>query len=474
MPRCPAGAGGVEVRQPVYRVALAFVAAFAGLMLYLGFFAVAEAPQLRANPLNPRGMIWEKDVRRGGILDRNGEILATAVGGRRLYPQGEVAAHVTGYLSERHGKAGLEAAANAWLAGLTGREAVRNKLRRLAGIPGEGYDVILTLDLALQAKAMELLDGRRGAIVVMDPRTGNILALASAPSFNPERIEEEWSALNQSREAPLLNRALDGLYPPGSVAKLFTAAAALNIKPEFAGKKYFCPGYLVIEGRRLGCSRPHGWVNLKEALQYSCNVAVGSLAQELGGRELSRAAPNFGFNRQIPFDLPTATSSFPRGDLAANALAEAAIGQGKVLVTPLHIALLTAAIANGGAMVEPRLIAAVRDSRGRVVPLRREHRWLAPMPEPVARFLVEAMVAVVERGTGRRASLPNVEVAGKTGTAENPHGAPHAWFTGFAPASSPQVVVTVVLENAGSGGEAAAPVAQKLLAAALARQERVK
>lgn len=462
------------MRQPLHRVALAFVAAFSGLMFYLGFLAVVEAPRLQAHPLNPRSALWEKSVRRGGILDRNGEILATTTAGRRLYPRGEVAAPVTGYVSERYGKAGLEAAANAWLAGLTGREAVRNNLRRLVGVSGVGYDIILTLDLAVQAKAMELLDGRRGAVVVLDPHTGDVLALASAPSFHPARVEKEWPLLSQSKEAPLLNRAVSGLYPPGSVAKLFTAAAALRANPALAAKKYYCPGYLMVEGRRLGCLRPHGWVGLKQALQYSCNVAMASLALDLGSKELARAAPDFGFNRPVPFVMPTAASSFPQGSLDANALAEAAIGQGEVLVTPLHVALLTAAVANGGVILEPRLIAAVRDGEGRLVPLPGGEQWLAPMPAPVARFLAEAMAAAVEDGTAKGASLPQVKVAGKTGTAENPHGPPHAWFTGFAPASSPQVVVTVVLENAGSGGEAAAPVAREILAVALARQERVE
>lgn len=464
------------MRWPLYRLALAFIIALVTVMGYLGFFAVMRAPQLQASALNPRLALWQKAADRGGIEDRNGEILAETVNGRRLYPWGRAAAPVTGYLAERYGYAGVEAAANDWLAGLTGREGLRNKLRRLAGRRAKGYDVILTLDMALQAKAMTLLGERRGAVVVLEPQTARVLALASTPSFDPEEIERRWPQLSRDPDAPLFNRALNGLYPPGSVAKLLTAAAALETDPAARQRQFSCPGYLEIGGRRLRCTRAHGVVNLQEALVHSCNTAVGRLALTLNTQDFGRAAAAWGFGRPVPFDLPTAASSFPLGRLEANGLVEAAIGQGKVMMTPLHVAWLTAAVANGGRAAAPRLVAAVRDSSGRVVALPQKTARLEPFPPAVARFLGESMAAAVARGTARLAAMPGVPVAGKTGTAENPHGPPHAWFTGFAPVAAPQVVVTVVVENAGSGGEVAAPLARELFLAALAGQgnERVR
>lgn len=462
------------MRTQLYRAAWFFLAAFGALMLYLGYFIIIKGPDYQANPRNPRSALWEKAVVRGGILDQNGEILATNVDGHRSYPKGEATAPVIGYLSDRYGYSGLEAAANSWLVGLTGREAVFNKLRRLMGMGGHGYDLILSLDSNLQTQAMDLLGGRRGAIVVMDPNNGRVLALASSPSFDPEEIDSNWKELSNDRNAPLINRALNGLYPPGSVNKIYTGAAALSASPEWSKREYYCPGHIDIQGRRLHCQRAHGQVNLQRALQYSCNVGMASLALDVGGQQMAVAAEAMGYNRKVPFELPVSNSSFPVGSLDSNALAESAIGQGKVLATPFFIALLTSAVANGGVVPEPHLIDSVRDSSGRVTALPHRSQWLTAFPGSVANELARDMEIVVDQGTGSAASLPGVRVAGKTGSAENPHGEAHAWFTCYAPVEAPSVVVTVVVENSGSGGGVAAPLARQLLETALAGQKKVK
>ncbi|MDH7572109.1 MAG: penicillin-binding transpeptidase domain-containing protein [Clostridia bacterium] len=448
-------------------LSLAFVLGFAGLMAYLGYFYLARAPELAAHPLNPRRELEARTVNRGGILDRNGEMLAQSRGNERVYPLGPAAAHVIGYISHRHGKTGVEQAAEEWLAGKTGTQGAVNWLRRLIGRAGEGYDVVLTLDAGLQRRAAELLAARRGAVIVTNPATGEVLALVSTPGFDPGRIDEEWAELGRRPDAPLLNRALNGLYPPGSVAKILTCALAVEKDPASAGKHYYCPGFLVVEGRRLNCWSAHGEIDLSRALAQSCNVACAQLALELGGEAFRGACPGWGFNAEWAFDLPVTRSRFPERELTGNALAEAGIGQGPVLVTPFHVAMITAAIANGGVLEPPRLVAARRDPGGELIPVAacgEERRMFIPS---VADYLRRALTVTVKEGTGQRARLKGIEVAGKTGSAENPHGPAHAWFTGFAPAGAPRVAVTVLVENGGSGGEVAAPIAGELLAAAL-------
>lgn len=457
----------------IYRLAWFLISSFVVLMLYLGYFVAVKAPELEAHPLNPRGALWEKKVLRGGILDRNGEILAETRLGHRTYPLGAAAAHVVGYISQNHGRAGIEAAANAWLAGRVGQEGIWNQLRTLLSRAGRGYDVVLTLDAFLQEKAAGLLRGRRGAIVVMEVESGAVLAMVSTPSFSPNQVDQDWGALEANPEAPLLNRALSGLYPPGSVAKLFFGAVALSQNPSLADQPIYCPGYAIQNGRRLSCPRAHGRITLKEAIEHSCNVAFATLANQIGFQKFKQAAPIYGFNRAPDFEFPVAPSRFPEEASTAE-VSELAIGQGRLLMTPFHVTLLTAAIARRGRSVEPYIVWGVRNEQGRVIRLPRDRQESQLFPERVANFLAEAMVAAVNTGTAKRAGLPGIAVAGKTGTAENPHGSPHAWFTGFAPAYAPRVAVTVLVENAGSGGEAAAPLAAKLFYWALDRVERVE
>ncbi|MGB9920532.1 MAG: peptidoglycan D,D-transpeptidase FtsI family protein [Moorellales bacterium] len=460
------------MRRSVLISGLALCLGFAALMVYLGYFYLLRAPRLQAHPLNPRTELTAATVHRGGILDRNGEILAQSVGNKRLYPLGSAASHVTGYLSRYHGSTGVEQAANGWLAGLMGTENALNRLRRLVGKPGRGYDVILTVDARLQQRASELLGGRRGAIVVLNPTTGEVLALVSSPAFDPEEVDSRWSELERRTDAPLLNRALNGLYPPGSVAKVLTAALALETDPALGSKRYPCPGYLVIEGRRLECPAAHGEVDLAQALVRSCNVTYARLALELGVERFRSVNYRWGFNRQLPFDLPVSKSRLPTERLSPNALAEIGIGQGRLVMTPFHIALVTAAIANQGMTVPPRLLSGVRLPGGGVTPVSSPAPPWPMFGSLAAAYLSRAMTAVVEEGTGRQARIPGLEVAGKTGTAENPHGPPHAWFTGFAPAGAPRVVATVLVENGGSGGTVAAPLARELLTFALSLTER--
>lgn len=461
--------------QAVRHLALVWCCALLLLILNLTYIQVWRSEDLSLNPLNPRLRMLEEKTWRGQILDRRGQVLARSYpfqgGFRREYTLGPAGAHIVGYVSPRLGTAGLEAAYNRELLGLSGWPALVNRVRELQGSPRRGNNLVLSLDASLQQLAFSALAGYRGAVVALNPQTGGVLALASSPSFNPETVEEEWESLNDPRrESPLLDRALQGLYPPGSTMKLVTGAAALRHNPGIRERRFYCPGYIEIEGRRLTCPQVHGNINFNEALMYSCNVAFAQLALETGAGEWVKAAQDFGFTQKLSFDLDLAVSRLPEvSQLNPNALAEAAIGQGEMLVTPFQMALVAAAIANNGLLMQPYTVDRVEDPEGGTVKVTRPQLLRVSTSPGIAQVLKQAMVEAVKAGTARSAAIPGVPVGGKTGSAQNPQGRTHSWFVGFAPADNPQVAVAVVVENAGAGGAVAAPIAGRIMAKVLGR-----
>ncbi|MDI3522526.1 MAG: penicillin-binding protein [Bacillota bacterium] len=444
----------------------ALVAAFAVVTLVLTNLTVLQREELMSAAANSRRLAgWDNQSRRGGIYDRSGEVLAQteSAGGPRRYRDSWAFGPVLGYLNPRLGASGVEAR---YAAVLTGRPAVWSALGLSFPLTGRGEDLILTVDRGVQEEAMRLLAGKKGAAVVLDPRSGAVLALASRPAFDPASVAQEWEKISKDEDAPLLNRATQGLYPPGSTLKLLTLATVLSRQPAAGEQRYNCPGKLVLPGYTVHCPRAHGDVDLAQALAVSCNVTFAKLGLAAGNPALAEEAEKAGFNKAVPFDLPTAVSSFPRGRPGAGETAQRAIGQGEVLATPLTMALLTAGIANGGSIMRPYLVQERR--LGALVVDDTVPQKLSTFVTPdTAAAITRLMVGVTQHGTGRSAALPGVAVAGKTGTAENPHGAPHAWFVGFAPAEAPRVVVAVIVENGGSGGGAAAPIARRLLQTAL-------
>lgn len=461
------------MRDGVRRLALVTGVCFVILTVHLTYIQAVAGEKLYLNPLNPRLRQVEQQNLRGTILDRAGRVLARTTGNpgtfQRQYPYGPAAAGVVGYVSQRLGSNGLEAARDGDLLGLQGWQRLLNQGRRLTGKAAYGNDLVLTLDADLQRLAADLLAGRRGAVVALEPATGAVLALASSPSFDPNRLEEEWPRINSpAAGSPLLNRAVQGQYPPGSIMKLITATAALEADPAVLERQFFCPGYLEVQGWRLTCPRPHGRLDLQQAMMYSCNVTFATLALEAGADKFRATAGLYGFDKPLDFDLPVAGSRLP-DHLDANALAEAAIGQGAVLATPLQMAMVTAAIANRGILMQPYLVARVTVPGGRLLEQATPRPLQVVAGARTAAAISDAMVAAVNGGTAAAAALPGIPVAAKTGSAQNPHGEAHAWLVAFAPAAQPQVAVAVVVENAGAGGVVAAPIAREIMAAALRR-----
>ena len=481
-------------------LAMAFVALFIVLFAQVNYLQVFGARGLANNPANRRLLLQEYNVDRGEILARDRRtVLARSEQTkgkfkyRRLYPTGTLYGHLTGYYSILFGRSGLEASANDFLSGRAAELLPQNLVDEILGRDKRGASVVTTIDPALQQLASERLGSLPGAVVALDPRTGDVLALVANPSFSPtdlashslKREQRAWKALNGEPSKPLISRATQEVFPPGSTFKIVTAAAALEngMRPDtrFPNPPVLdLPQTTHVLNNFGGGQCPGGSeITIAVALQFSCNVVWGEVGLELGAERLVNQARRFGFDGDVPFDVPFAEGQIPPPSEFQDALpavAFSAIGQQSVAANPLQMALVAGAIANGGTQMRPRLIHEIRDPSGRILKAFEPQPFGQPMSARTADALTQMMVAVVEAGTATTAQIPGVQVAGKTGTAQTVDGRnPHAWFVSFAPANDPQIVVAVVVLNGGSlgsdatGGVVAAPIAKALMEDALRR-----
>lgn len=484
----------------IHRVALALVVLFGALFVNLNVIQVLQAEDLRTDSRNARGLIQEYEIARGSIIvgeRADGEAIARSedTGGRlrykRSYPQGSRYAHVTGFHSFVYGRSELEQSHNDYLVGSAPEVFARNLADLLAGRQRVGDTVQTTIDPAAQRAAEEGLEGRTGAVVAIDPRSGAVLALHSSPSYDPgplashdgDEVRAFWEELSERDPDPRQNRAVREAYPPGSTFKLVTAAAALEsgVRPETT---YPDPERLALPlttstiGNFDGGPCADGSaITLEDALQVSCNTTFAQIGLDLGGDRLVSQAERFGVNDAPDFDLPNvAVSRFPGEDLDEPAAAQSAIGQRDVALTPLQMALISATIANDGEVLKPQLVQHIEDTSGRILRQYEPEQWrisgsAQAVSVETARTLRNMMVSVVDDGTGTNAQIGGVEVAGKTGTAQTGEDRPPTvWFTGFAPAGEPEVAVAVVVadgESDATGGGVAAPIARQVMAAAL-------
>jgi peptidoglycan glycosyltransferase len=476
----------------------AFLALFALLFVQVNYLQVFAASKLADNPANQRLLLEEYDVDRGQILARDGStILARSrkTGGKltylRVYPRGPQYAGITGYYSVVYGRSGLEASQNSWLSGRASQLLPQNLVDEMLGRPKRGATVVTTIDAKLQAVAQRALGSLPGAVVALDPSNGQILAMVANPTYDPNRLSShDLASVRKARKdllaapsKPLLSRANQELFPPGSTFKLVTAAAALEdgMTPNttFANPPALDLPQTTHQLHNFGgehCLGGAARLTLTQALEVSCNVVFGEIGLRLGADKLVRQAQAFGFDQDIPFQVPFQTGSIPPASSFANALpavAFSAIGQQSVGANPLQMALIGAAIANGGVEMAPQLVLEVRDADGRVVEHPQPQEWGRPISAKTARELTAMMIGVVNSGTGTAAQIPGIQVAGKTGTAETSSGNPHAWFVAFAPTQNPKIAVAVVVLNGGSlgseatGGAVAAPIARAVIEAAL-------
>jgi peptidoglycan glycosyltransferase len=500
----------------IRRLGIGLVVLFGLLFAQVSYLQVFAAGRIAENPANAtRQIIAEYKVDRGQIITADGTVIALSepTSGRdalryaRRYPQGPLFAGITGYYSRVYGRSELEQSMNSYLSGDAPELTISTFADLVLGRPKKGGSVITTIDARLQRVATDALGSLPGAVVALTPSTGDVLALVSNPTFDPNELSSQdtdtikaaWERLNADPNEPLLSRANDELFPPGSTFKMITASAALEngfgtdstwpnpheldlplttgTIQNFGGE--ICPG---------GAT-----TTLLTAFTDSCNVIFGEVGLKLGGQKLVAQARAFGFcaidplaqsdciEPTIPASIPFATGRFPVPAYFEQndpLVAISAIGQDNDLANPLHVALVASAIANGGTMMQPRLVTQIRDPQGRVIREFDPVEYGEPISPSTASAMRTMMASVVASGTGTAGQIPGVVVAGKTGTAQ--HGgegtAPHAWFVCFAPAGPddvPTIAVAVIVLDGGdlgaeaTGGRIAAPIAKQLIEAYL-------
>lgn len=458
-----------KLRRQILRAAC-FLLVLTGLLaVYIVYLTTWDADSLAENPLNARTAAARADIWRGSIIDDKGNVLAeTGSDGQRHYPYGEVMAPVTGYNGDKIGSAGIEAHANRELLGLTADMGRLGPISQLLQAD-RGNDVHLTIDADVQQAAYKALQGRKGAIVVLDANTGGVIAMVSQPSYDPNNIETEWKALSQAESSPLLNRAVQGLYPPGSTIKPLIADEALSTGTVTESDTFDCTGALDVGGGQTikdSSGEVHGRLNIREAIAESCNYTFGTIGMRLGDEKLKDAFHRFGFDREIGGDVLMTKSHLPEfGKLGRGDQAQTAIGQSSLLVTPMHMALLAAAFANGGTIMKPYLIDKVVTPGGMTIATTSPTTWLTATTPDMAARIESYMAGVTDHGTGTAARVNGITVVGKTGTAENSSGKEHAWFIGSAEVGGRRAAFAIIVENGGSGGRVAAPIARRIIEA---------
>ncbi|HEY5561873.1 MAG TPA: penicillin-binding transpeptidase domain-containing protein [Clostridiaceae bacterium] len=465
-----------DMSSSIKKVLVVFLFFFFAVITYITYFEIAVAPKIVNSTLNKRTWVKRNEVLRGTIYDRNMVALTKSekvdeLTQKRQYTGNDVFAHVLGYVNIKYGITGLEKKYDSELmADDTSILDIFNIDKNPT--PKVGHNLITTLDSKLQSKAYELLGDNIGAIVALDPKTGEILALVSKPSYDPNNLEKIWTDLNKNKNSPLINRATAGLYPPGSTFKIITALSALENIGGIQNRTFKDNGKLVFNSKESLSNfggEVLGNLSFRNAFIHSSNVVFGGLGEELGNTKLKTEAEKFYFNANIPSDGVTIENSmFPK--LAKNEIgniAQSAIGQSTVLATPMEMALVAATIANGGVMMEPYLVKEVTKSDGTKIKAI-EGKPIGTIISPSnSSIMKDLMLGVVKEGTGTNANVPGIEICGKTGTADHKEGggnlAPHAWFVGFAPYASPTIALAIIVEDGGQGGIIAANIASGLI-----------
>jgi penicillin-binding protein A len=480
-------------------VGLGLVAALIVATTYWQTWATAGLADRQDNEIQ---RVAQFSIKRGLIRAADGTILATnrkkRVAGQTLYfrryPQHGLFAHIVGYSTQSRSRSGLEASENDYLTGSNANlhTVLSTTLDRIRGATIKGNDLWLTLRPGAQRLAMEQLAGNCGSVVALDPRTGALLVSASRPTFDPNLVENNFAAINNIRAscspaAPLLNRATDGLFTPGSTFKVVTASAALDTGSFTPESRFDDPGYCIEYGRKVrNAGNPEapetfGSVNLITGLEHSINSVFCNIGKALGAGRILGYAKRYGFYEDPPLETPgneRAPSGLYHGPKLFRPTDPAtqvdpgrlAFGQEALLATPLQMAMVAAGVANQGVVMKPYVVGRVTGPSGGVLTRTHPHKLRRAISPRTSQELTSMMVGAVQSGTGTAAQIPGIQVAGKTGTAETGvAGRYTSWFICFAPAYHPRVAVAVVLENqTGFGGQVSAPIARAVMQALLA------
>lgn len=477
---------------PARRLYLCVTLLFAILVFATSWWTVARPEPLETNALNKRSLLEEQRIERGRIRAADGTLLARSVPGeagtwlRRYTAADQPVAHAIGYSYTNLGRAGLERYRNDELIGAG--DEITDFVDELVGRDPVGENVVTTLDLAAQQVALDQLAGRKGAVVALEPDTGAVRVMASYPGFDANSIRdpETYRELNRDPDAPMFNRATQASYPPGSTFKVVTAAAALDSGEYTPESVVDGSSPKTISGVPLANSggASFGPISLTTALTNSVNTVWAQVGESLGKETMGEYMQRFGFFAKPPLDYPAdqmlASGEYADGKLLdpeADAIdvGRMAIGQDKLQVTPLQMAMVAAVVANGGELVAPRLTERIVDPDGRTSERLEPQTVRRVVSEGTAAQLGQMMTNVVNEGTGTAAALSGISVAGKTGTAEkNPAtDLNQPWFIAFAPADEPEIAIAVTIEDSigGQGGTVAAPVAKAVLEQLLGEQD---
>jgi peptidoglycan glycosyltransferase len=481
------------VNAPLRRTAWAIIVGFAVLVAATVWIQAVAGPGYRDDPRNPRLVTWRVGRERGAIVTADAVVVARSDPNpldpqtfTRVYPQTALNAHTVGYVSVLFGSRGLERTYEADL--VSHRDStISGLLNAVLGGDPRPRGLRLTIDEELQQTAAEALEGERGSIIALDPTTGAVLASVSTPGFDPNLLVGPDAGLaGQQLESdpaqPLLHRTIGTTYPPGSSFKIITAAAALETGIAGPSTVFDDPIELELPGTTATIQNydddvcvDGSTVSLAEAFVRSCNTTFAALGMLVGGEALAETAEAFGFNQEIPYDLPVLASAFPDPVEFADdppATAQNALGQRDVRATPMQMGVVAAAIANGGNIMVPHVVADVFTHEGKIESTTEPELWRRAVSPATAAVLTDLMEQAVISGTGRNAAVPGIRAAGKTGTAQVTGAAPDVWFVGFAPVDPEpgerQIAVAIMLEDGGpagetaSGGSIAAPIAATL------------
>ena len=479
--------GRVALANRLTRTVFLFTALFAVLIGNITYIQVIKASEYQDMPSNNHTINKARFIKRGSIITADGLTLAESIQQAdgtyaRSYPNGNLAAHVVGYYSQQYGTMGIENTQNDTLTGSKDYSSWQNALNSLAGISEPGNSVQLTIDSRIQRAAEQALAGRVGAIVALDPRSGAVLAWASAPTFDNTNIQAAIEAANASggADTSMYDRATLALYTPGSTFKVLTLASALENGLATLDTTYDSPGRMEIGGADVVSigERGHGKISLAKAFALSSNTVFGQVADGLGAEKLVATARAFGYGQQLGLDFTTAASVMPNPEEMTEwelawAGAGQPVGQGHTpgpQATVMQNALMAATIANNGIAMNPYVVSQILAPDGTVLKTTRGHSLGQAVGSGTAEQVKQAMLDVVQNGTGSAAAIAGVKVAGKTGTAETNNANANSTFVGFAPYDTPTVAIAVVIEQNAKGEESAATVGGQVLRAALATQ----
>lgn len=460
-----------QTNHKMYIISVIFFLMFGVMSAFLVWFNMSNQSEFFNNSYNSRQELMAEQNIRGTIFSSDGEKLAYTITQedgteKRIYPFNEIFCHVIGYAS--HGKSGVEAIANYELS----HSSVDLNDKLSNSVSGEKHpadNVFTTFDAGLQQIADKALGVYQGAIVVTEVKTGRVLAMVSKPGFNPNEVDTLLKQLTEDEESSvLLNRATQGLYPPGSIFKVVTTLEYLREhKNDLSTYSYQCSGSFKLDNIKISCfnHKAHGYETYEDSVTNSCNSSFANIGVGLDLDAFAKTLDDLLFGKELPIDLPSSISSFDLvGDGTKEAIIQSSFGQGRTIVTPLQMNLITCAIANDGMLMRPRIIDGIKSAAGALIKKYEPTEYKRLMTSEESQILTDLMIQVVEVGTASKLSDLSYTVAGKTGSAEYDSSKEysHSWFTGFAPAENPEIAVTIIMEEAGTGSAYAVPVAKRI------------